>query len=188
MSKPSLLQNSDSSQLTETKKRPFWRKCRRPFFWATIVMFFFIMVDAVFELCLEKSFLGLYHWLGLRTLDFILSVLVWLQSRKLEHLLEEKDEKLKRLGYTEEQVSSDAIQIRRKQLRWISFSYLAGNMLVFAELVMVFGLREHGIGNCVEVCANPYNNGASILLLSFAVCQLVPTHFFLVAFYILVRR
>ena len=61
-------------------------------------------------------------------------------------------------------------------------------MLVFAELIITFGVANHAIENCVEVCANPYNNGASMLLLSFAICQLVPTHFFLISFYIISRR
>ena len=78
--------------------------------------------------------------------------------------------------------------MRRKQVKWVSYSYLAGNMLVFVELTLAFAVKNNHVGNCVETCANPHANGAAMLLLSFAVCQLVPTHFFLISFYIIPRK
>ena len=65
------------------------------------------------ELLLEKSFLGLRHWLALRALDFIFSLSVFGQSKKLEHLLDEKDEKYVQMGYAQGRLSSPFIQMRR---------------------------------------------------------------------------
>ena len=81
-----------TSQATATNTRkPTWRIIRKPFYWTTIAMLIFILIDAMVEQIAEKSLLGLRHWLALRALDFILSLSVFLQSRKLEALLDEKE-------------------------------------------------------------------------------------------------
>ena len=51
----------------------------------------FIMIDgAVYEFA-DNSVLGQNHWVALRILDLFLCISVFLQSRKLENLLDEKE-------------------------------------------------------------------------------------------------
>ena len=78
--------------------------------------------------------------------------------------------------------------MRRTQLKIISWSYLAANMFVFIELILLFGVKNPRMGNCVNICASPYSNWASLLMITIATCRLVPTHLFLISFYIIPRR
>ena len=52
---------------------------------------------------------------------------------------DEKDEYFLEKGYAKGRLSSPFIQMRRKQLKLISVAYLAANMLVLVELVLIFG-------------------------------------------------
>jgi len=76
------------------RQRSDWRKCRRPFFWASLFFLFIILCDAIFEMFLEISILGpgQGHWVALRILDLTLSISVFMQSKKLENLMDEKEE------------------------------------------------------------------------------------------------
>lgn len=65
----------------------------------------------------------------MRLLDLILSISVYLQSKKLENLLDEKQEILEQ-SYYKGRLESDFIKMRKKQLRMIAISYLVGNMLI----------------------------------------------------------
>ena len=78
--------------------------------------------------------------------------------------------------------------MRRKQLKIISYSYLAANMLVIVELVILFGLSNRHVVNCARLCANPNTNAAAFFLLALAFCHLLPTHLFLISFVIIPRR
>jgi len=78
--------------------------------------------------------------------------------------------------------------MRRKQLMIISYSYLAANMLVIVELIILFGFKDPALINCAKLCANPFTNTASLVLLSIAIIHLVPTNLFLISFYIIPRR
>ena len=99
------------------------------------------------------SLLNESHWIALRVLDFILSISVFLQSKKLENLLDEKEQIFLEKGYEEGRLSSPFIEMRRKQLKVISWSYLIANLLVFAELLLIFGTHNENLGQCAEVCA-----------------------------------
>ena len=50
-----------------------------------------ILVDALCEEFSDKSLLKKNHWLAMRVLDLVISISVWLQSKKLENLLDEKE-------------------------------------------------------------------------------------------------
>ena len=50
-----------------------------------------IITDALFEGLTESSMLGTNHWISMRVLDLILSISVFMQSKKLESLLDEKE-------------------------------------------------------------------------------------------------
>jgi len=63
-------------------------------------------------------------------MDLILSISVFVQGKRLENLLEEKDELFLELGYAEGRLSSPFIQTRKKQLKLISYTYLAANLLI----------------------------------------------------------
>jgi hypothetical protein len=106
-----------------------WRRCRRPFFWFSIAVLVILVIDAALEGTIEKSVLGSTHWVALRVLDLILSISVFMQSRKLENLLDEKEENFLQQGYEKGRLTSPFLQMRRKQLMLISYSYLAANML-----------------------------------------------------------
>ena len=67
--------------------------------------------------------------MALRVLDLILSISVFMQSKKLENLLDEKEENFLQQGYAKGRLTSPFLQMRRKQLMLISYSYLAANML-----------------------------------------------------------
>ena len=73
------------------QSRPKWRKCRRPFFWCSIVVLIQILIDAMIEQLQLPSVLEQHHWIALRVFDLILSIQVLLQSKKLESLLDEKE-------------------------------------------------------------------------------------------------
>ncbi len=88
-----------------------------------------IMLDAIFEQFCQNSMLGKNHWIAMRLLDLILSISVYLQSKKLENLLDEKQEILEQ-SYYKGRLESDFIKMRKKQLRMIAISYLVGNMLI----------------------------------------------------------
>jgi len=74
---------------------------------------FLIMVDAIFEYFTASSFLDKNHWIAMRLLDLILSISVFLQSKKLENLLDEKEEILG-ASYKKGRLSSPFILMRRK--------------------------------------------------------------------------
>ena len=78
--------------------------------------------------------------------------------------------------------------MRRRQLKLISYAYLFANMLVLVELALLFGIKNQALQNCAMLCANPYTNGASLLLALLDLIHLVPTHLFLHSFYIIPRR
>ena len=70
---------------------PWYSKCRRPYFWISIIVLVIIITDALFEAMTEHSMLGTNHWISMRVLDLILSISVFMQSKKLESLLDEKE-------------------------------------------------------------------------------------------------
>ena len=61
-------------------------------------------------------------------------------------------------------------------------------MLVLVELILVFAIKNPAMANCARLCAQPYTNGAAILLFILVFIHLFPTHFFLYSFYIIPRR
>ena len=107
---------------------------------------------------------------------------------KLQSLLDEKDELFLELGYAEGRLSSPFIRTRKQQLRLISYTYLAANIFVIAEIILIFGVKNPGLNDCANLCAQPYTNPAALLLLVFIIIHLVPTHFFIYSFYIIPRR
>ena len=121
-------------------------------------------------------------------MDLILSISVFLQGMKLQSLLDEKDELFLELGYAEGRLSSPFIRTRKQQLRLISYTYLAANIFVIAEIILIFGVKNPGLNDCANLCAQPYTNSAAFLLLVFIIIHLVPTHFFIYSFYIIPRR
>ena len=122
----------------------------------------FIVVDAIVERILGKSLMKDHHISAMRVLDLILSISVFLQSWIMEKLLNEKDEIHLQQGYARGRLTSPFILMRRKQLRLISLSYITANMLVIAELVTLFGIKDPAFTNCARLCAQPYSNGANI--------------------------
>lgn len=78
--------------------------------------------------------------------------------------------------------------MRRKQLKIISYSYLASNMLVIVELVILFGVKNAHVVNCARLCANPNTNTAALFLLALSLCHLLPNHLFIISFVIIPRR
>ena len=72
-------------------RQPWYSKCRRPYFWISIIVLVIIITDALFEGLTESSMLGTNHWISMRVLDLILSISVFMQSKKLESLLDEKE-------------------------------------------------------------------------------------------------
>jgi len=153
-----------------------------------MVILIFIVVDAIIEQILGKSLMTDHHFSAMRVLDLILSISVFLQSWIMEKLLEEKDEIHLKQGYAKGRLTSPFILMRRKQLQLIACSFITANMLVIAELVTLFGIKDPTFNNCARLCAQPYSNGASIYLLVLSICHLVPSHLFLYSFYIIPRR
>ena len=147
-----------------------------------------ICLDACSEQFIGRSLLETYHWIALRFMVLVLSISVFLQGRKLENLIDEKEELFLEQGYARGRLSSPFIQMRRKQLKLISHSYLAANMLVVVEIALFFGVKSPGLQDCANLCAQPYTNSAAVLLFAFTVIQLVPTHLFLYSFYIIPRK
>ena len=121
-------------------------------------------------------------------MHLILSIAVFLQGKKLERMLEEKDGLFQNLGYTKGRLSSAFIETRKQQLKLISHTYLAANMLVIVEMILIFGVNKPGVHDCASLCAKPYTNSAAALLWVFSVIHLMPTHFFIYSFYIIPRR
>lgn len=131
--------------------------------------------------------LGKNHWIAMRLLDLILSISVFLQSKKLENLLDEKQEILEQ-SYYKGRLESDFITMRKKQLRMIAISYMVGNMLIIVQMSLLFAVDSPNVANCASLCAHPLSNGAAIMLWVFAWINLTPTHLFLYSFYIIPRR
>lgn len=134
------MQVSAIQRVERQPKRPTWRKCRRPYFWMSIVALFAIGVDALFEQFLDKSLFESNHWIALRFMDLILSISVFLQGKKLENLLDEKEELFLSQGYERGRHSSPFIEMRRKQLKVIAHSYLASNIFVLLEILLIFSV------------------------------------------------
>lgn len=103
-------------------------------------------------------------------------------------MLDEKDGLFRNLGYAEGRLSSPFIKTRKQQLKLISYTYLAANMLVIVEIILIFGVNKEGVQNCANLCAKPYTNTAATLLWVFSIIHLMPTHFFIYSFYIIPRR
>ena len=78
----------------------------------------------------------------MRFMDLILSISVFLQGMKLQSLLDEKDELFLELGYAEGRLSSPFIKTRKQQLKLISYTYLAANIFVIAEIIIIFGVQQ----------------------------------------------
>lgn len=78
--------------------------------------------------------------------------------------------------------------MRRKQLKIISYSYLAANALVIVELIVLFGVKNTSVANCAAACANPNTNLAAFFLMALALCHLLPNHLFIISFVIIPRR
>lgn len=74
-----------------------------------MVALMLILVDAMVEQLGFQSVLEQLHWVALRVLDLILSLQVWMQSKKLESLLDEKEENYLQQGYAEGRLSSPFI-------------------------------------------------------------------------------
>ena len=72
-------------------RHPWYSKCRRPYFWISIGVLAAIITDALFETIMGQSLLGNHHWIAMRVLDLVLSISVFMQSKKLESLLDEKE-------------------------------------------------------------------------------------------------
>ena len=74
----------------------------------------FIIVDAACEEWLDKSLMKNNHWFAIRVLDLILSISVWLQSIKMQDILDAKDEIHLNKGYAEGRLTSPFIEMRKK--------------------------------------------------------------------------
>ena len=91
-------------------------------------------------------------------------------------------------GYDKGSLTSNFIKMRRKQLKLISVSFLAANMLVIIELIILFAVKNPALANCAKLCAMPKTNAAAFFLLFLTLCHLIPTHLFLYSFYVIPRR
>jgi len=58
----------------------------------SIVALLAIGVDAICEQFIGRSLFDENHWIALRFMDLILSISIFLQAKKLENLLDEKEE------------------------------------------------------------------------------------------------
>ena len=181
---------NDSYQLVnETEaKRPCWRICRRPWFWFSCLILLFILVDSLFQLIIEKSLMSDNHWIAMKVLDLSLAICVYLQSAKMQNLLDEKEKVYLNLGYAKNRLTSPFIQMRRKQLRLISTSFLAANILVIFELIVLFLLTNPAVVKCSKLCAMPETNAAAFYLFFLAIVHLFPTHMFLYGFFLIPRK
>lgn len=119
----------------------------------SIVALFAIGMDALFEQFLGKSLFEKNHWIALRFMDLILSISVFLQGKKFENLLDEKEELFLAQGYARGRMSSPFIEMRRKQLKVIAHSYLAANIFVLLEILLIFAVQTPGLENCASLCA-----------------------------------
>ena len=162
-------------------------KFRQPYFWLSILILLFIIIDAICQYVKGNSLLQYHHYQAMRVLDLILSVSVFLQSHMMEKLLEEKDDIHLKQGYAKGRLTSPFLQMRRTQLKLISYSYLIANMLVVIELIVLFGTTTDSLATC-SGCAMPNTNGSALYLFMLTICHLVPTHLFLYSFYIIPRR
>ena len=70
------------------------------------------------------------QWIALRTIDFIISLAVFFQSRKLEKMLDAKEQFFLDKGYKKGRLTSPFLKMRRLQLKVISISYLVSNLLI----------------------------------------------------------
>lgn len=70
----------------------------------------------------------------------------------------------------------------------ISISFLAANVLVIVELIVLFMVTNPALANCAKLCAMPMTNAAATYLFFISFCHLFPTHLFLYSFFIIPRR
>ena len=64
-----------------------------------IVLLFFIYLDATLSLLGSWSLMKSDQWIALRTIDFIISLAVFFQSKKLQKMLDEKEQFFLDKGY-----------------------------------------------------------------------------------------
>lgn len=81
-------------------------KFRQPYFWLSILILLFIIIDAICQYVKGNSLLQYHHYQAMRVLDLILSVSVFLQSHMMEKLLEEKDDIHLKQGYAKGRLTS----------------------------------------------------------------------------------
>ena len=178
----------NQSQNTLLSRRTTLQKLRSPLFFISVVAVLGVLIDAMCYVFFNKSLFKQQHWLALRFIDLVLSIIVFVQGRRIGKLLEEKDQLFLDLGYAEGRLSSPFLRTRKKQLKLISCTYLAANLLVIVEIILTFFFHHRSVQNCAILCAKPYTNAAASLLWAISIIYLVPTHFFIYSFYIIPRR
>ena len=72
---------------------------------------------------------------ALRIFDLVMAIAVYIQSRKLEKMLDDKEQFFLDKGYQQGRLSSPFIKMRRLQLKVISTTYLITNLLILAEMI-----------------------------------------------------
>lgn len=72
---------------------------KRPFFWFAVFVLFLIYLDIALYLFGVRNAMGNEQWFALRIYEFTISIAVYIQSRKLEGMLDDKEQFFLDKGY-----------------------------------------------------------------------------------------
>ena len=125
---------------------------------------------------------------ALRIFDLVMAIAVYIQSRKLEKMLDDKEQFFLDKGYQQGRLSSPFIKMRRLQLKVISTSYLITNLLILVEMVFLVMFLSDQFDACTKFCAQPYDDRAAVILLGLNIFHLLPVQLNVVSFYFIPRK